>query len=201
MTCLVSACPDGRHYSKGYCRYHYERQRRGQRLDVQRRTWNHGGAICSQPECDVRAKAKGYCELHYRRARNGLPLDMRKRQAALFVCIYGDCDSACGRSMLCPTHLRRIWTRTHGASRRARKRELFVEHVDIDVLRQRDDGVCGICREPVDAWRQWPDPMSQSIDHVIPLSLNGEHSYCNTQIAHVSCNASKGNRISAKESA
>lgn len=197
--CLVDACPDERHYSKGYCRYHYERQRKGLPLDGPRKTWNRGGLTCSA--CDEPAKAKGYCELHYKRDRKGLPLDMRLRQAALFLCTYDGCSEPCGKSMLCPPHWKRVWTRTHGASRRALKRAAFVEHVDIDVLRQRDDGICGLCRGPVDAWRQWPDPMSQSIDHVIPLSLNGEHSYGNTQIAHVSCNASKGNRLSEKEPA
>lgn len=197
--CVAEDCLEERHYSKGYCRFHYERQRKGLPLDAPRKGWIRGGPTCSA--CNKRAKARGYCELHYKRSRNGLPLDMRLRQAALFTCTYDGCSAPCGKSLLCPTHWKRVWTRTHGASRRAIKRAAFVEHVDIDVLRERDQSICGLCTEHVDPSLQWPDPMSQSIDHVVPLSLNGEHSYRNTQLAHVSCNASKGNRISETESA
>lgn len=49
----------------------------------------------------------------------------------------------------------------------------------------RDAGVCGICGELV-------DPNKWDLDHIIPLSLDGEHSYSNVQVAHPWCNRSKG---------
>jgi 5-methylcytosine-specific restriction endonuclease McrA len=72
---------------------------------------------------------------------------------------------------------------------RARKASAFVEAVDAGLLYQRDEGICGICGKPVEHWRF-------EIDHIIPLSKGGEHSYANTQIAHGRCNRSKGNRVS-----
>lgn len=67
------------------------------------------------------------------------------------------------------------------------RREQFVEHVDPLILLERDDGVCGICGRDV-------DPFNFQIDHVVPLSRGGEHSYANTQAAHASCNQRKYNK-------
>lgn len=52
------------------------------------------------------------------------------------------------------------------------------------VVLEMDDGICGICGEDV-------DPERFDIDHVIPLSKGGEHSYANVQVAHRSCNSRK----------
>lgn len=70
----------------------------------------------------------------------------------------------------------------------ARKTASFVEVVRRDVLYERDDGICGICGAHV-------SPDSFQVDHVIPLSKGGEHSYANTRVAHPLCNNKKGARI------
>lgn len=70
---------------------------------------------------------------------------------------------------------------------RARRLDSLVEHVDRLILYERDDGICGICQKPVG--------LDFHVDHVVPLSRGGAHSYANTQIAHPSCNISKGARI------
>lgn len=72
--------------------------------------------------------------------------------------------------------------------RRARLRRAFVEPVDRLTLYERDGGVCGLCGSPVEV-------SDFHVDHVVPLSRGGEHSYANTQIAHPSCNLSKHNRL------
>lgn len=58
----------------------------------------------------------------------------------------------------------------------------------------RDSWMCGICLEPVDPELLYPDPMSVSLDHVIPLSRGGGHLESNTQCSHLSCNVRKGAR-------
>ena len=60
------------------------------------------------------------------------------------------------------------------------------------VLRRRDEDRCRICGEPVDFTRQPPHPSAATIDHVIALCRGGEHSYENTQLAHLRCNGAKG---------
>ena len=50
------------------------------------------------------------------------------------------------------------------------------------------DGVCGICGEDV-------DPTNYHVDHIVPISRGGEHSYANTQPAHPACNQRKHNKL------
>jgi 5-methylcytosine-specific restriction endonuclease McrA len=75
--------------------------------------------------------------------------------------------------------------------RDAIKRGVFVEDVQLDVLFVRDCGTCQLCRKPV---VERSGQMGPSIDHVIPLSKGGEHSYANTQLSHLLCNSQKGDR-------
>ena len=48
-----------------------------------------------------------------------------------------------------------------------------------------------LCRKNINKTLAWPHPMSASLDHVIPIARGGEHSYANTQIAHLTCNIRK----------
>lgn len=68
-----------------------------------------------------------------------------------------------------------------------RPKVLIVERVLLSVLLERDRWMCGLCHKKVTL-------KTASIDHIIPISDGGEHSYKNTQIAHRSCNSKKGNR-------
>lgn len=79
----------------------------------------------------------------------------------------------------------------HRAScnRRARERQAFIENVDPRVVFDRDAGICGICRLPVNPTERW------HVDHVIPLSKGGLHAYANVQLSHARCNISKGARL------
>lgn len=74
------------------------------------------------------------------------------------------------------------------AGRRAKRLNAFVENVDKRELWKRHDGICGICRTPVAL-------VHTTIDHVVPLSRGGLHSYANTQPSHEECNVAKGNRL------
>jgi 5-methylcytosine-specific restriction endonuclease McrA len=73
--------------------------------------------------------------------------------------------------------------RDYFARRRARKREAFVEMVDPALVLARSEGRCGICGEVIEG--------EFHVDHVVPLSRGGEHSYANTQAAHPACNLRK----------
>jgi 5-methylcytosine-specific restriction endonuclease McrA len=70
------------------------------------------------------------------------------------------------------------------------------ERVDIKILLERDNYKCGICNKRVNANYNWEDQYAATIDHIIPLSLGGEHTYQNTRIAHNICNRRRSNRIS-----
>lgn len=85
-----------------------------------------------------------------------------------------------------PERTKQIY-RAHSLRYRAQLAEAFVENVEPSVLYERDEGRCGICGEPVGR-----DDFQ--VDHIVPISRGGEHSYANTQIAHRFCNQSKGAR-------
>jgi 5-methylcytosine-specific restriction endonuclease McrA len=87
--------------------------------------------------------------------------------------------------------------RTGDAIRRARKAGVRVEKFANTEVFDRDGWTCGICLEPIDPALAWPDPMSVSLDHVVPLSKGGDHSRANCQAAHLVCNVSKGDRLEA----
>jgi 5-methylcytosine-specific restriction endonuclease McrA len=72
--------------------------------------------------------------------------------------------------------------------RQALEKGVRVEYVDRTVVYERDQGICGICRELADV-----DDFH--VDHIIPLAKGGEHSYENVQVAHPSCNRAKRDRV------
>jgi predicted nucleic acid-binding Zn ribbon protein len=77
-------------------------------------------------------------------------------------------------------------------ARRLRVHIAAVERFDPFEVYDRDSWVCGICLGPVDQEIRWPDLMSASLDHVMPLVAGGQHTPENTQIAHWICNVRKG---------
>lgn len=79
-------------------------------------------------------------------------------------------------------------------TRRSRLKKAFVENVDPMEVFERNNWICQLCNHPVSKIRDKRFIDIASLDHIIPLSKGGEHSYANTQLAHLSCNIRKGNR-------
>jgi 5-methylcytosine-specific restriction endonuclease McrA len=89
----------------------------------------------------------------------------------------------------------RAQARASNQTRRARRVAAEVEKfTDVEIF-DRDGWLCGICAEPIDRTLRYPDPMSVSLDHVMPLSRGGKHSRANTQAAHLICNVRKSDRV------
>ena len=56
--------------------------------------------------------------------------------------------------------------------------------------------VCGICGKPVDKSIRYPDPMSPTVDHIIPIARNGDPvALDNLQLAHRYCNRMKSDKL------
>lgn len=60
-------------------------------------------------------------------------------------------------------------------------------------IRERDKNRCHLCSKRVSV-KPYPHPMSASLDHIVPLSLDGDHVPENVRLAHLRCNSAKGNR-------
>lgn len=73
----------------------------------------------------------------------------------------------------------------------------FDETITLKALRARDKDICQICGEPVNdkdikdghIRKRYP-----TLDHIIPLSKGGSHTWDNIQLAHMGCNAGKCDR-------
>lgn len=68
------------------------------------------------------------------------------------------------------------------------------EKVDAALVFERDGFTCQLCGDPLDMTATKRAPLSPSIDHIVPLTRGGAHTYANVQAAHLYCNVSKGNR-------
>jgi 5-methylcytosine-specific restriction endonuclease McrA len=55
----------------------------------------------------------------------------------------------------------------------------------------KNSGICGICNQHINSSVAYPDPMSLSIDHIIPRSQGGSHKIENLQPAHLVCNINR----------
>jgi len=64
----------------------------------------------------------------------------------------------------------------------------------LKVLMSQD--VCGICGKPVDKSLPASDPMSATVDHIVPVSRGGDPSdIANLQLAHRCCNRAKSDKL------
>jgi 5-methylcytosine-specific restriction endonuclease McrA len=92
----------------------------------------------------------------------------------------------------CSRDYRRLYQKQHPevtrkiqTNRRARKLNVFVEYIDPAVVYQRDEGMCYLCGLPAerDNWH---------LEHKVPISKGGPHSYDNVGVSHPDCNFRKG---------
>lgn len=104
------------------------------------------------------------------------------------------------RRMLVPLVQRRAWGKKWREANRERHRELssrhraakanapLIEKIDREVIYARDKWVCQLCFSKVKTRKE------ASLDHVIPLSKNGNHTAQNLVLVHNKCNARKRDR-------
>lgn len=78
--------------------------------------------------------------------------------------------------------------------RRAVKLAAKTEQFTNPEIFERDGWRCGICGKKVNKSLAYPNPLSPSLDHVVPLSRGGDHVKANVRLAHLTCNVVRGNR-------
>lgn len=52
--------------------------------------------------------------------------------------------------------------------------------------------VCYICKDDINPRKRFPDLQAATVDHIVPLSAGGTHTWDNVQPAHAHCNFSRG---------
>lgn len=82
--------------------------------------------------------------------------------------------------------------KAHYKAKRARRAQVLVGEIDVAALWT---GLCGICDGALDLQLGFPDRLSKSLDHIVPLARGGTHTQDNVQWTHLGCNAAKGARL------
>ncbi len=56
--------------------------------------------------------------------------------------------------------------------------------------------VCALCGKPVDKSLRFPNPLSPSVDHIIPIAKGGHPAALeNLQLTHLKCNQTKATKL------
>lgn len=184
------------------CRIHWQ-TKKNSIIAAERRS--HTLLVC--PECGVEFTPANnlhqeYCSPDCRKKHNG-------HESKTKTCSVNGCARPMIARGMCSMHYKR-WLRSQGKlqepwnerrrknyeRRRARKKSNgIVEDFENVEIFERDNWVCGICGLKVDKSLRYPDPMSASLDHRIPLSKGGSHTRSNVQCSHLRCNVSKNARL------
>lgn len=102
------------------------------------------------------------------------------------------------RNYCTPEHAKRGHSHASHIRRRITRAPAYRsgENVDLEVVYRRDRGVCGICHGNVPANFRFAATRADTptIDHIVPISAGGTHTYANVQLAHHGCNSRKGNK-------
>lgn len=180
------------------------RKNREQRRYLQRRDAAHAElewrcVVCGSSLMGKRAHAKTCgtepCRGEYRKRRNGV----RSCESC-----GADFTSQSKKSRYCSQKCAHVPQRFHdyaseserltmqGQRKRARRKAAYVEDVVPSVVFDRDGWVCQLCHEPVRQDLHHLDRWAPTLDHIVPLDAGGPHCYSNVQLAHRSCNSSKG---------
>lgn len=141
--------------------------------------------VCSVEGCNNTLHyAKGLCKAHYFKEYNSRDNPIRFQQLKSIRLKYFQSEK--GKQAMKGVMGRR----------RARKRGAnLVETFSHKEIFERDFYTCAICGLPVPVNERHPARLSASLDHKIPLSKGGNHSFDNVACTHLLCNVSKNASI------
>ncbi|MGQ3212992.1 MAG: HNH endonuclease [Shinella sp.] len=164
----------------------------GRRFDAK----SPSSCLCSEAciKVDARAKARAASVANDNVDRTPRPC---AECATVFSTTYGD-----KRSVYCSTACSRRNARRIGRKKeRARLRTQAVENVNPITVFERDKWKCQSCGVKTPRkLRGTFDVRAPELDHIMPLSLGGAHSYMNTQCLCRGCNAAKSDTAPAQPS-
>jgi hypothetical protein len=210
--CATCACPLPVQVGPGRCRIYCSR-RCNQRSSVRAAAYAEYRAKraaeraasplrpcleCQQPfrpACSTQIRCTQRCNQDFLNARN------RERRAAARQIEPRTC-AGCDKTFLpLPNNAghqrycgKRCQLYAHKLRWRAKVAAATVEEFRLLDVFERDGWTCQICLEPIDPALKAPNQWARSIDHRIPLSRGGPHSFDNCQAAHLWCNSVKKDR-------
>ncbi|WP_374001136.1 HNH endonuclease [Massilia sp. CFBP 13647] len=155
------------------------------------------------PTRSSRERCSRACDLAHARVKAlEAALEKHRAEARQIACEECQCEFCplygLGSTTLCAPcaeQRSRAQKRANRLKRKAVQRGATAEPVDPFKVFDRDGWRCKLCgvRTPKEK-RGTYDDRAPELDHIIPLSVGGEHSYRNTQCACRKCNAEKSDR-------
>lgn len=159
---------------------------------------------CDQPGCSKPHRARGLCTTHYNQQLQ--PDRHRKSMTTCTVCGSSliraststrrpSCSVACRSALSGHDGSVGAYTWANDAAHRAREAgALVVQVFGREQVFDRDGWTCQCCGLVVSLDTDALDPRSATVDHVIPISIGGEHSLANAQCLCLRCNSIKQDR-------
>lgn len=150
-----------------------------------------------------------YCSHRcYKRARAGSPDKIECVECSTLFKFYegaktcsGECAAIRRRKIVRewndaqkadPVYLER--RRVAQQRRRAKINGLARDMFSFKDIADRDKWSCRLCGEKVDRKIKYPNKLSPSLDHIVPISKGGGHTKENVQLAHLHCNMQKSDK-------
>lgn len=75
------------------------------------------------------------------------------------------------------------------------------DKIDHLLVFERDEWICHICKKIINRHLRGDHWWRATLDHIIPLSKNGTHTYDNVAAAHWFCNMQKGDKLTLDDAA
>jgi len=79
-------------------------------------------------------------------------------------------------------------------SKKRRQKIMSGDKINRIVLSEEFGWVCQLCFSDIHPNSRFPDVMSSTVDHIVPLAVGGTHTFENVQPAHLKCNLKKGDK-------
>lgn len=184
-TCSIAGC-ERPSRKRGWCGTHYSRWHRNGSPDDAAQSWVVG--------------QRGLCAVCDSVVPEGIGFRRYCSRSCAVMSRKGDRPKV-GACALCATPISML-TRYEKSGRlrysslatcdSCRRPPHLVKHVP--ALVARDGAACSLCGSLVDLSLAYPDPMSRSVDHVVPRSRGGADDFSNYALSHLKCNVRKNNR-------
>lgn len=185
--CRADGCEVGGNRTKGFCRKHYERMKSNGSWRDEDQLFTPGDfdacLYCDAPipsEGILRRYCSGSCATSISRgfvipppfpcARCNVEVDLKVR---LPTGRLRPRNTKMCTSCKPPSHMRKHFP----------------------ALIARDGTECQLCGDHINAELKFPNPLSTSVDHIIPRSHGGLDEMNNYRLAHLGCNSRRGNRL------
>lgn len=76
-----------------------------------------------------------------------------------------------------------------------KRRAVYARGEDINHLEvfEAHGWKCFVCKEVINRYLRFPNLMAATLEHIIPISKGGTHTWDNVTVSHAKCNFARGN--------